>query len=164
MRRPLLIGILALGLFACSEDDSVTGSGDPAVVDTLSIAKPSSDSTDSLRRVAARFAVVDTVVGSWKVAPSDGMYAGFSVQIGKDSLIWQNAWMKILRPDGKGKRFYAHGGLMGLTDGVSASDSVLFEYFKCGDTLWMEFQPTSTSTDGKLDRGSWFSHALLPAL
>lgn len=175
MRRPLLIGILALGLFACSEDDSVTGTeGSPS--DTASIRDTASvRDTVAARDTAtvpdtsaihaahvARFAVVDTVQGNWKVAASDRMYPGVSVRITKDSLIWEKTTIKTLRPDGKGKRFYAHGGRMGLTDGVSASDSVLFEYYKKGDTLWMEYQFT-TVLDGKLDRTSPFSHALLPA-
>lgn len=142
MRHPLLLGALALGLglAACTEEDSVTG-------------------TD----VVDRFAVVDTVAGRWTVSAKDGLYAGATVQITKDSLIWDKASIKTLRPTSDGRRFYAYGGRMGLTDGKSATDSVLFEYFKQGDTLWMEYQLTSKGSDGKLDRTSWLAHALLPA-
>jgi len=146
MRRPLLIAILALGLSACGEDDSVTGS----------------DASASSSSSSGRFAVVDTVVGTWKVSSKDAAYAGYTVQISKDSLIWEKTAIKTLRPTANGLRFYAHGGRMGLTNGQTATDNVTFEYFMKGDTLWMEYQFTA-DPDGKLDRTSQFSHALLPA-
>lgn len=140
MLRPLLLPALALSLVACTEE--ATGPEEATA--------------------AGRYAVVDTVEGSWSVSAKDGLYAGFAVTITKDSLIWEKAPIKTLRPTADGRRFYAYGGRMGLTDGHSASDSVLFEYFKKGDTLWVEYQMTSKGADGKLDRGSWLSHALLP--
>lgn len=151
IRHPFLLAVLSLSLAlgACN------GNGDND--ETITSVGPDSLEPDS------RFTVVDTVKGSWKVSPKDANYAGFSVQITKDSLIWQNTPIKTLRPDAKGRRFYAHSGHMGLTDGQSASDSVLFEYFKRGDTLWLEYQLSSKGADGKLDRTSWLTHALLPA-
>lgn len=149
MRHPFQFAVLSLSLAlgACNGN----GDNDESITSVV---------PDSLQP-ASRFTVVDTVRGNWKVASKDPNYAGFSVQITKDSLIWQNTPIKTLRPDAKGRRFYAHGGRMGLTDGLSASDSVLFEYFKRGDTLWMEYQLVSKDADGKLDRTSWLTHALL---
>lgn len=60
-------------------------------------------------------------------------------------------------------KFYAHGGRMGFTNGLTVSDNVSFEYVFSGDTLFVELMG-SLQPDGKVDRtssGTVYTHGWL---
>jgi hypothetical protein len=116
----------------------------------------------------SRFGVTDSLLGSWKGIAGTSS-ALDSVTITKDSMtgFWTTGTSRMtypttLKPYSDAK-FYAHGGRMGLTNGMTVSDNVSFEYVFSGDTLFVELMG-SLQPDGKVDRsstGANFTHGWL---
>jgi len=120
----------------------------------------------STSAASSRFGVTDSVVGRWKGIPGTSS-ASDTFSVTKDSLvgIWSvtsGTVGQTLKPYSDAK-FYAHGGRMGLTNGMTVSDNVTFEYVFSGDTLFVELMG-SLAPDGKVDRtasGAFFTHGWL---
>jgi hypothetical protein len=142
MQRVAFLAVASMAFVGC--DSSSSNGSEPA---------PSPSPSAAL--------VVDSVKGVWIVG--SGAFEGDTVRIDADSLAWSGSAFLGLGPTRFGARFYARGGLMGLTNGQS-QDNVSFEYLRAGDTLWLELQNLAMRpVDGRVDRSLSSTHPLLPA-